>query len=130
MSKMSNEVLADLAEALGSDATKQSNEMEKLISNLKRKNVRFKIRDHWSGTKQVVILDGKENVIADAISFYGSYGGKYGLIEVWWDDDNEDPVGWLSSKEAFRFLINKERERKRGERKIRYNNKMRRRNAK
>ena len=129
MSKLSNEVLADLAKTFGFDATGRSKEMEKLISNLKRKNIKFKVRDHWSGTKQVVILDGEEKVVADAISYYGSYGGEYGLIEVWWEDGDEDPVGWLSSKEAFRFLINKERERKRAERKMRYNHKMRKRNA-
>lgn len=116
----------------------ESKEMENLISKVKKARFEHVVRKHWTGTKHLLVGVNNKR-IASAISYSGrydnglkvrSYGGDDGLIEILIGNHksgNEREFGWLNADEAFRII---ERSVKREKRKIRYNNRMRRRNAK
>lgn len=42
------------------------------------------------------------------IQYYGSYGGRDGKLEIWIkenDEDESEPVGWLSAGEAYTMIM-------------------------
>lgn len=86
-----------------SNDVEQSEEMEKLISMLENAGVEHEVGTHrLSGTKQVHVPN-KENEIVDAVSFWGSYGGEDGMIEVW-GEGFDDAIGYLTAEEAFEII--------------------------
>ncbi len=76
-------------------------EMEKLVSILMLFDIPFEVVSHWSDTPQVW-YPCREHPVCDVISFYGSYGGSEGLLEIMGlvSDEDDDVEGWLTAKEV------------------------------
>lgn len=83
-------------------------EMNKLINLLTEAGIPFNVRPHWGGSMQVcypVGPAGNPDCICDVVSFFGSYGGDAGLLEIMGlvdtEDVGDDVEGWLTAADVF-----------------------------
>lgn len=81
-------------------------QMEILINLLSAEGIPFEVSTHWSETPQV-FYPTIEDRVCDVISFYGSYGGAEGLLEIYGLSGTSDGVeGWLTAEEIFNRINN------------------------
>ena len=91
-------------------------ELDKLEAYLKAKGIRYwrddqqvHVGQYVVDHHQIVVLDGNERRVWDAICRTGSYGYEKGLLEVMGSpvvrkSDGDDVVGWLTAAEVIARL--------------------------
>ena len=99
-------------------------ELDKLEAYLKDKGIPYKREDHGPAFlsagvtapdfHQIIVYDKDGNRLWDAISHYGSYGFRQGLIEIMGDTvvdprkDRDTVVGWLTADDVIRRIEGKD----------------------
>ena len=83
-----------------------NNPLDNLAEMLKNAGIPYELVYNPFTNSNVLVYPNKENRVADALYFYGSYGYEQGLLEVGGriveiDDEVE---GYVSTEEAFRRI--------------------------
>ena len=82
------------------------NPLYNLAEMLKNAEIPYELVYNPFTNSNVLVYPNKENRVADAIYFYGSYGYEQGFLEVGGKivEIDDEVEGYVSTKEAFRRI--------------------------
>lgn len=79
-------------------------EIHRLANMLDDAGIDYEMHEYWDGWQICVPADHPRGQFdGDAIQHRGSYGSEQDLIEVW-GFELEDPEGWLTAEDAFKYF--------------------------
>lgn len=78
-------------------------EMQKLTSLLMLANIPHEVKPHrFFPETQIIFYPSEKDRVCDAVCFWGSYGGEWGLLEIMGLTRNHDEVeGYLRAEEVY-----------------------------
>lgn len=99
----------DIIQSLNEREVKQMNNdnpLYDLAEMLKNAEIPYELAYNTFTNSNILVYPNKENRVADAIYFYGSYGYEHGLLEVGGKivEINDEVEGCVSTEEAFRRI--------------------------
>lgn len=82
------------------------NPLYNLAEMLKNAEIPYELVYNPFTNSNILVYPNKENRVADAIYFYGSYGYEHGLLEVGGKivEIDDEVEGYVSTEEAFRRI--------------------------
>lgn len=82
------------------------NPVDKLAEMLRNAGIPYEMTYNPFTNSDILCYPTKDNCLADAIYFWGSYGYEQGLLEVYGEivEIDDEVEGYLSAEEAFRRI--------------------------